>query len=804
MPEPGATEPPATGSRPDVGAGVAGTRAEVGAVTIVEPPVAPGGGGGVATRALPGTWAPVVRRGGGAPGAGGSATPHLGQVACCASAGWLTPHPGQVGTVMAAMRTARRAGHQGPARRIRRARWVLDNRTVEARLTDIARVLDLRGENPFKVRAYENAARAIASLEDDISVVVRERRLSKIPGIGQSIGDKVTELVETGKLAYLEEIKQGIPPGVFELLRVQGLGPKKTKALWEQLGVTSLEALDAACRQGRVAGLKGFGDKTQEKILAGLALLSRTKDRALRSDALPEARALVEGLRQVKGVQSVELAGSIRRGRETVKDVDILVGGTDAAAVMAAFVARPEVQDVIATGPTKTSVHVKSGLQVDVRVVQPDQFACALAYFTGSKEFNVALRGLALEQGYTLNEYALRPLDGSPPPALATEAELFARLGLAYVEPELRENTGEIDAAQKGTLPRLIEPKDLKGILHCHTTWSDGAHSVEEMVAEAEALGYAYIGISDHSANASYARGLDAGRLAQQRAEVEAARLAHPKILVLHGVEADIMPDGSLDLGEEVLSQLDFVIASVHQDLTMKRDAMTARMVRAVSHPLVRVLGHPLGRRLLEREDCEFDWEPVIAAAGKNDVAIEVNGTPKRLDADWKHIRRVRAKGVKLCLNPDAHSVSTVDDARLHAITEARRGWTTPEDVVNTLPADQFVARFLRNAEDRRKTMRLSPEQSQLSAGAAAIASALAAPLVVQGLAAPSSEDDGRVPAPLEPATSATPARRRAKTSKTTPAKVAATKAPAARAEPAAKSKTGQGTKAKTGKKAEG
>ncbi len=572
----------------------------------------------------------------------------------------------------------------------------MDNKTIEATLLEIARILDLKGENPFKVRAYENAARAVASLEEDVATLVKEERLKHIPGIGASIREKVLELCGSGKLAYLEELRAGIPPGVFDIMKVQGMGPKKTKLLWEQLGVTSLEELEKACRDDRIAHLKGFGKKTQDKILSGLALLARTRDRVLRAEARPEARRLAEALRAVEGVERVEIAGSLRRGRETVRDVDILVGSAKAEPVMEAFAAHPDVADIIGRGPTKTSVHVHSGLQVDVRVVPPESFACALAYFTGSKEFNVHLRQLALDQGYTLNEYSLRPLDGTPPPVLRTEAELFAKLGLAYVEPELRENTGEVDAARQGTLPELVAASDIQGVLHVHTTWSDGVGSVEDMVAEAEELGYRYVGISDHSQAARYANGLSPERLRAQREEVEAARAAHPGVLVLHGVECDIMTDGSLDLPDDCLASLDFVIASVHTELGMERDRMTARLVRAVSHPLVRVLGHPLGRRLLEREASQFDWEPVLEAALKNGVAIEVNGQPQRLDADWIHIRRIRARGVKLCLNPDAHSQGGLDDARRHALVEARRGWAARGDVVNTLPPERFVAEFLR------------------------------------------------------------------------------------------------------------
>jgi DNA polymerase (family 10) len=571
----------------------------------------------------------------------------------------------------------------------------VDNRQVEATLNEIAQILQLKGTNAFKIRAYENAARSIAQLQEDVNVLVAEKRLKKVRGVGKSIQEKVTELVETGELTYLEELREGIPQGLFEVLKVPGLGPKKVKALWDELGVTTLEELKTACDEHRIEGLKGFGKKSEENILKGLANLARAGGRRLRADVLPVSRELKAMLEALDGVEQVEVGGSLRRGRETVKDVDLLVASRDPAPVMAAVRDHPQVDEIIGSGETKTSVRLQDGLQVDVRVVEPESYACALAYFTGSKAFNVAVRGLALDLGYSLNEYNLRPLDGSEPPALASEEELFAKLGLAYVPPEMRENTGEVDLAKEGDLPRLLEPEDLQGILHVHTTWSDGAHSVEDMVAEAEGLGYGYIGISDHSVNARYANGLDAERIEAQKAEIEAAREAHPGIRVLHGIEADILPDGTLDLPDDCLAGLDFVIASVHQALNQNREDMTARLVKAVSHPAVKVLGHPQNRKMPERDVSEFDWEAVLDAAEEHGVAIELNAHPRRLDADWVHVRRIRERGIKLCVNPDAHSMDGLDYAKVHGVVEARRGWARREDVVNTLPTQAFVTEFL-------------------------------------------------------------------------------------------------------------
>ncbi|MCA8924901.1 MAG: DNA polymerase/3'-5' exonuclease PolX [Planctomycetes bacterium] len=568
----------------------------------------------------------------------------------------------------------------------------MDNREIEARLNEIARLLELKGENPFKVRAYQNGARVVASMQDDVATLVKEGALKGVKGIGKGLQEKLEELVETGELTYLDELREGVPPGLFDVLEVPGLGPKKVKALWDTLDVVDLQGLRRVCESGEVAKLKGFGAKTQENIVKGIAALERIGGRRLRGDALEPAATLRALLEQVPGVERVQVGGSLRRGRETVKDVDLLVASRDPEPVMAAVRDFAQVGEVIGSGGTKTSVRLKSGLQVDVRVVEPESFACALAYFTGSKEFNVALRGLALDKGYSLNEYHLNPLDGSEPPAIDSEEALFALLGLAYVPPELRENTGEVEAAQRGALPPLLEPEDVQGILHVHTRWSDGADTVEDLVARAAELGYGYIGISDHSRAAHYANGIGPEELLQQADEVAAARAAHPEIRVLHGIECDILGDGSLDLPDDCLASLDFVIASVHSELNMDADAMTARLVKAVSHPQVDVLGHPTNRKLPKREPSSFDWEPVLDAAAKHGVAIEVNGHPRRLDCDWVHIRRVIKRGVKLCVNPDAHSVDALDDARRFAVTEARRGWATAADVLNTLPADAFVA----------------------------------------------------------------------------------------------------------------
>jgi DNA polymerase (family 10) len=570
----------------------------------------------------------------------------------------------------------------------------MDNEVIADRLDEIAALLDIKGENPFKVRAYSTAARTIRSLEEEVETLVKQGRLH-VRGIGESIKEKLDELLASGHIAYLDELKKALPQGLLDMLQVEGLGPKKVKALFEQLEVDTLAKLEQACKDGRVAELKGFGEKTQEKILASLDQLSKRKGRVLHAAALASAERVKKLLEKLPQSKRVEIAGSVRRGRETVKDIDILVASDEPAPVMEA-VAKAGAE-LIGTGPTKTSIRLDDGLQVDVRVVPPVSFGAAWTYFTGSKEFNITLRMMALEKGLSLNEYALTPLAGGDLIPCPKEEDVFAKLGLPWIAPELRENTGEIPAALDGKLPGLIEQDDLKGVLHVHTSWSDGAHTVEQMVGEAVKWGFEFVGISDHTKAASYANGLDEERVARQREEIEAARAKFKnKIRVFHGVEADILPEGAVDLDEKTLASLDFVIASLHTAFTLPRDQQTKRIVRALKNPYVRVFGHPTARYILGREGAAFDWEEVLEVAKEKKVAIEVNGQPQRRDADWVHIRRIRAKGgMKVCLNPDAHGTGELDYVRW-ALVEARRGWCERDMVANALPADRFAREFLR------------------------------------------------------------------------------------------------------------
>lgn len=577
----------------------------------------------------------------------------------------------------------------------------MDNSSLAESLETYASLAELDGANSFKVRALENAARTVQSSTIDIASHLRSGAKLDIKGIGESIAKTLNELVLHGKSPAIEELRAKIPAGLFDILKLPGLGPKKVRALWQELEITSLSELSYACNENRLLELKGFGKKTQTKILEGIKHLSANQGRFLYPFARSIADELARFLQSLAGVARVEVAGSLRRGRETIKDLDLLVQlspGASPEPIMAAVRGMPIVRELIGSGETKTSVRLDSGIAVDVRVVEPSAWPYALLYFTGSKEHNVVMRRRAREHGYSLNEYALTPVDGAAPPhPMSTEEEVFAFLGLDFIAPALREDLGEVDAAASKVLPKLVDTKDIRGVLHMHTTASDGNCSIEQLCDQALALGYEYIGISDHSKAAFYANGLNEERLRDQRKQIEAARKKYPGLKIFHGLEADILSDGDIDLEDDCLAELDFVIASVHSQLGMDHEAMTQRILKAVSHPAVRVLGHPTGRLLLGRKGFSFDWDKVLDACAARGVAIECNANPHRLDADGPAIRRARAKGVKICINPDAHAAEALADTRFGVLT-ARRGWAEPADVVNTLSAKDFAADFLKLA----------------------------------------------------------------------------------------------------------
>jgi DNA polymerase (family 10) len=576
---------------------------------------------------------------------------------------------------------------------------------VAAVLHEIGVLLELRGENSFRCNAYFNGARSLEQLEEDLETVVRTGRLGSLPGIGETLREKITTLVTTGRLPFYEDLKQKTPPGLLKMLRIQGLGPKKVKALHDQLGITDLDQLRQACEQDRVAGLKGFGKKTQEKILEGLAFLDEVGERVRLDQALPIAQGLLEGLRDVPGVVRIALCGSLRRRRETVKDIDLLVSATDPHPITERFLHLAGVRKVIGTGETKSSVVLgdPSGagrvvLNCDLRVVRDEQFPYAQQHFSGSKEHNVAMRGRAQARGYKMNEYEL--LGPSGPVPCKTEADIYAALGLAYIPPELRENTGEIEAAEAGSLPELVGEADIQGVFHNHTTASDGSASLEEMAEAARALGLKYLGIGDHSQSLYVANGLSPERVRRQQAEIDALNARYGgDFRIFKGTECDILEDGSLDFDDELLATFDYVVASVHSHFKQTREEMTARIVKAVRHPLVTMLGHATGRLLLQREGYQVDLEAVLQAAAAAGTMVEINAQPLRLDLDWVHCKRARALGVRLVINPDAHSTGELG-YYLFGVHVARRGWLTKADVFNTHGAAEVAQAF---AERRRR-----------------------------------------------------------------------------------------------------
>ncbi len=567
---------------------------------------------------------------------------------------------------------------------------MMDNREVARILETVSQILEIQGENPFKVRAYANAARTIEGLTADVRTLAEAKTLDSLPGIGPALRDKVTELVTTGKLAYFEELRAAVPPGVLGLLEIPTLGAKKVSILWKDLGVTGLDELRDACLKNRLLDLKGFGEKTQKKILEGIAFRLRHQGEHLLGEALPVARALLVHLRASPTVSRGEIAGSLRRWKEVVRDIDLLVSSAVPEETSQHFLRAPAIAEVLGRGETKTSVRMENGLQVDLRIVTDEQYPYALQYFTGSKEHNVQVRAMAQKRGLKVNEYGV--FRGDELVRCRDEAEVYAAIGLPYVPPELREGRGELEAA---SLPRLLERGEVRGVFHVHSTWSDGTASIVDMAEKARSLGFSYMGLSDHSAAASYANGLDAARLREQIREVDRLNRSWNDFRILKGLECDILPDGGLDLTPEILGELDFVIGSVHSRFDMGEREMTDRVCRAIANPHLDILGHSTGRLLLEREGYKIDLERVIECAREQGKAIELNANPHRLDLDWIRCRRAKEAGVPIPINPDAHGTAGLEDVD-YGVGTARRGWLEARDVLTTLDADEALRRFRR------------------------------------------------------------------------------------------------------------
>lgn len=556
-------------------------------------------------------------------------------------------------------------------------------------LESIARLLELKGENPFKVRAYVNGARALETLSEDLGTLVAEKRLEEVDGIGKAIAEKISTLVTTGRLEYYEKLRDEFPQEIFTLFELQGLGAKKIKVMYDTLGISSLTKLERLCKSGEVAALPGFGAKTADNILKAIEQHKKSADQFRLADIMTIADDLLEDLRSHPRVTLVQIAGSFRRKKEIVRDLDFIASTRYPKEVSDHFVTHPLVESVIAQGDTKSSVLLKNGIQCDLRVVTSGEYPFALNYFTGSKEHNVKMRSRALERGWSLNEYRFSEVEGKKlkesPPEIYTEADIYKALGLEYIEPELREDRGEIAAAEKGELPNLIEWSNLRGTFHCHTTESDGRASLEDMAEAAHDLGLQYLGIADHSKSSVQARGLDETRLLAQVKRIGELNKTLDGIHLFAGTECDIRKDGTLDFSDEILAQLDYVVVSVHSSFTLSETEMTDRIIKAISNPHVTMLGHLTGRLLLTRDAYKVNIPAIIDAAAATGTIIELNANPRRLDMDWRWWPLAKQKGVKCAINPDAHSTAGLQDL-IFGVNAARKGWLTRDDVVNTLP----------------------------------------------------------------------------------------------------------------------
>jgi DNA polymerase (family X) len=564
-------------------------------------------------------------------------------------------------------------------------------------LEDIAMMLELKGENPFKIRAYRNAARAIETFTGNLRRTAEEDKFADIEGIGDAIAEKIRELVTSGALEYHATLKAEFPPGIFDMFDIQGMGPKKVHAVWKELSITTVAELEKGCRDGRVAGLKGFGEKTAANILKGIEDRKKHAGRFRIGDITADAERMLDDLRSHPEVLRVAACGSYRRRRETCGDLDFLVSTREPKIVSADFIGHEFVESVIAHGDTKSSVRWKSGVQADLRVVKDSEFPFAMNYFTGSKEHNIVMRQRALARGWTLNEYRLGPDDSpktkpEPVPEIREEADLYRALGLDYIEPELRENMGEFKAAEEHTLPKLIELENLRGTFHNHTTASDGRSTLREMADAAQELGLQYLGIADHSKASFQAHGLDEKALLAQVKEIRELNKEFDRgFRLFAGSEVDIHKDGSLDFDDEVLAQLDYVVVSIHNAFAMSEADMTRRIIHAISNKHVTMLGHLTGRLLLMREGYPVDVPAVIEAAAETGTIIELNANPRRLDMDWRWWPLAKEKGVKCAINPDAHHTTQLQFLKF-GVDTARKGWLTRHEVVNCLPLGKIEA----------------------------------------------------------------------------------------------------------------
>ena len=573
----------------------------------------------------------------------------------------------------------------------------MDNKSIAGILYETADLLEIDAQDSFRIRSYRNAAEAIEGLTQQISEIISEpKQVLAVPGIGKGMLLNLQEMMKEGRLSLHAELLKKYHPSMLQLLRVQGLGPKTIALIWSAYQVSDLEGVENLAREGKIRTLPRMGEKHEKKLLKAIEDYRRIAGRFLLDVAENQAGKIIEHLKNYGGVEKVTPAGSLRRGRETVGDLDILVTGPaccdddERQKLIEHIIKLPGLMEIIARGENKVSFRMRGGMQVDVRFLAPDSFGAAMQYFTGSKSHNVSLRQRALKMGYTLSEYSLARLDDQTVVASKSEEDIYAALKLDYVPPELRENTGEIEFAEKHSLPRLIEQQDLQGDVHMHTVETDGRNSIQEMAEAARDRGYKYMAITDHSKNLAFANGLDDKRAVEHIARIRAANDAMDGIRIFAGIEVDILADGSLDLSDSVLEQMDIVIASVHSHFDQLPDEMTARLLKAIGNPNVSLIGHPTGRLLLRRDSYAYDMEKVLDAAAQNKVAMELNAYPDRLDLCDRHLRMAKQRGVKIVINTDSHHTTHMEKIRF-GVLQARRAWLTPGDVLNTLPVETFA-----------------------------------------------------------------------------------------------------------------
>lgn len=581
----------------------------------------------------------------------------------------------------------------------------ITNKDVARKLEEIGIMMRLAGENDFRAIAFDRAARTIENLQQPITEYIDNRSLTDLKGIGKAISEDIYAYVDTGEIPVLEELKERVPKGLVQWLNISGLGPKNIAKIHQALDITTVEELREKCEDGSVAKLPGLGKKSAEKIIKSIEWMEQYSERCLLNEAMDVADPMFNYLKDLDGVKNISIAGSLRRRKETIGDIDILIGADlkDAPALFDAFTSHPKVTEILGKGETKSSVRTEEGRQVDVRIVKPEQFPAALMYFTGSKEHNVVMRQRARERGMALNEYGLFKLDEkgntdfNQPVSYSSEADIFKKLGLHFIPPELREDMGEFEYFEVNDDAHLLELSDIRGVIHAHSTYSDGKYSIREMAEACMERGYEYLGISDHSKTAAYANGLSVKRLKQQWDEIEELneefKSKKKNFRILKGIESDILADGSLDYTDEILSQFDFVIVSVHFSLEMDHEKMMKRIKNAIANPYTCILGHPTGRLLLKREAGHMDMNEIVSYAAEHNVAIEINANPHRLDLDWRLGNKAREVGLISSINPDAHSIEGIDDIK-YGVYIARKARFSKDMILNTKPVDELMKWF--------------------------------------------------------------------------------------------------------------